>query len=54
MIFQSPEIQEIPTLEQIEASPTRCPHTETAEKMENRILEAKKLEIPLVELLFAA
>ncbi len=37
-----PEIQEVPTLEQIEASPTRCPHTGTAENMENRILEAKK------------
>ena len=37
-----PEIQEVPSLEQIESSPTRCPHTGTAEKMENRILEAKK------------
>ena len=40
--IECPTINEIPTLEQIEASPTRCPHTESAEKMEKRILEAKK------------
>ena len=32
----------MPTLSEIEASPTRCPHPETAAKMEARILEAKK------------
>ena len=40
--IECPTINEIPTLEQIEASPTRCPHTESAEEMEKRILEAKK------------
>ena len=40
--IECPAINEIPTLEQIEASPTRCPHTESAEEMEKRILEAKK------------
>ena len=40
--IECPTINEIPTLEQIEASPTRCPHTESAEKMEKRILEAKE------------
>ena len=40
--ISSPALNEIPTFEQIEASPTRCPHPETAEKMEERILEAKK------------
>ena len=37
-----PEIQAVPTLSEIEASPTRCPHPETAANMESRILEAKK------------
>jgi chorismate synthase len=37
-----PPLEEIPSLESIEASPTRCPHPETARKIENRILEAKK------------
>ena len=40
--IQAPSIEELPTLEQVESTPTRCPHSETAELMENRILEAKK------------
>ena len=40
--IQSPELQDIPTRDQIESSPTRCPHQETASKMESCILEAKK------------
>ncbi|MGB0356214.1 MAG: chorismate synthase, partial [Opitutales bacterium] len=40
--IECPKLEEIPTLESIEASPTRCPHPETAAKMESRILEAKK------------
>lgn len=31
-----------PSLEQVESSPTRCPHPESAAKMETRVLEAKK------------
>ena len=37
-----PPLDEIPTLKMIESSPTRCPHPETASKMEKRILTAKK------------
>ena len=37
-----PEFEELPTLDQIEASPTRCPHASTAKEMEDLILEAKK------------
>ena len=40
--IQSPEIDELPSREQIESSPTRCPHTETALAMEECILNAKK------------
>ncbi|MDG1131084.1 MAG: chorismate synthase, partial [Opitutales bacterium] len=40
--IQAPSIEELPTLEQVESSPTRCPHSKTAELMEKRILEAKK------------
>ena len=40
--IECPKLEEVPTLESIEASPTRCPHPETAAKMESRILEAKK------------
>lgn len=40
--IKAPDLIEIPTLEQIESSPTRCPHQETASKMENCILDAKK------------
>ena len=40
--IQAPSIEELPTLEQVESTPTRCPHSETAKLMENRILEAKK------------
>jgi chorismate synthase len=34
--IQSPDIDELPSLEKIESSPTRCPHKETAKKMEDR------------------
>ena len=37
----SPEIKEFPSLESIEASPIRCPHTETAKKMVNFIKEMR-------------
>ena len=40
--IQAPILKEIPTRDQIESSPTRCPHRETAEKMEACILQAKK------------
>ena len=40
--IQSPPLEDLPTIEQIENSPTRCPHPETAQEMESRILEAKK------------
>jgi chorismate synthase len=40
--IQAPSIEELPTLEKVESTPTRCPHSETAELMEKRILEAKK------------
>jgi chorismate synthase len=40
--IQAPSIKELPTLDQVESTPTRCPHPETAELMEKRILEAKK------------
>jgi len=40
--IECPKLEEVPKLESIEASPTRCPHPETAAKMESRILEAKK------------
>lgn len=37
-----PEMNEVPTLEQVEAPPTRCPHPKAAKKMEELILVAKK------------
>jgi chorismate synthase len=40
--IQMPDLKEIPTLDEVESSPTRCPHQETAMKMEECILEAKK------------
>ena len=40
--IQSPVLSDIPSLEEVEASPTRCPHTQTAQKMEQCILDAKK------------
>ena len=40
--IQAPELSKIPTLDEIESSPTRCPDTETASKMEECILAAKK------------
>ena len=50
--IECPAINEIPTPEQIEASPTRCPHTESAEEMEKRILRQRKQEIQSVVRLF--
>ncbi|HAV12596.1 MAG TPA: chorismate synthase [Opitutae bacterium] len=35
--IEMPAIQNFPTLEDVEASPVRCPHPETAEKMVERI-----------------
>ena len=40
--IEAPSLKNIPSLSDIEASPTRCPHPETASLMENRVLEAKK------------
>ena len=40
--IQAPKISELPTTEQIESSPTRCPDPKSALAMEKRILEAKK------------
>ena len=40
--IQAPDLEKIPTLEEIESSPTRCPHPEFADKMEETILAAKK------------
>ena len=40
--IQTPELIKTPTLDEIESSPTRCPDTKTASKMEECILAAKK------------
>ena len=40
--IQCPPFPETPSLEDIESSPTRCPHPETAKLMEDRVLEVKK------------
>lgn len=40
--IELPNNLSFPSLSDVEASPTRCPDSETASKMENRILEAKK------------
>jgi chorismate synthase len=40
--IEAPKLSNVPTMEEIETSPTRCPHPETASKMEARVLEAKK------------
>ena len=40
--IQAPNLEEVPSLNSIEASPTRCPHPETAALMEARVLDAKK------------
>lgn len=40
--IQAPDLAKIPSLEEIESSPTRCPHPEFATKMEETILAAKK------------
>ena len=40
--IQAPGLENIPSLDQVESSPTRCPDPDTAQHMEERILEAKK------------
>ena len=40
--LESPAMDDFPTLEQVDASPVRCPHPETAEKMVTLIMETKK------------
>lgn len=40
--IQAPNLKDVPSLNEIEASPTRCPDPETASLMEARVLEAKK------------
>ena len=40
--IEAPFLEEAPGLKEVEASPTRCPHPETAALMEERVLEAKK------------
>ena len=40
--IQMPDMSDFPTLEQVEASPVRCPHLQTAEKMIERIKEVRK------------
>lgn len=40
--IQSPALTKIPTLNEVESSPTRCPHPKTALKIEQCILDAKK------------
>ena len=40
--LESPAMDDFPTLEQVDASPVRCPHLETAEKMVALIMETKK------------
>ncbi len=40
--ISAPRMDAIPTLEQVDASPTRCPHPESASQMEESILQAKK------------
>ena len=40
--IQVPGLENIPTLDEVESSPTRCPDPDTAQHMEERILEAKK------------
>ena len=40
--IQSPALTKIPTLDEVESSPTRCPHPKTALKIEQCILDAKK------------
>ena len=40
--IEMPALTEFPTLEEVEASPVRCPHPETAEKMIERIKSVRK------------
>ena len=40
--IQTPALENIPSLDQVESSPTRCPDPDIAQHMEERILEAKK------------
>lgn len=39
--IEVPELKDLPSMESIESTPTRCPHPETAAQMEARILEAR-------------
>jgi chorismate synthase len=40
--IEAPEIEKFPTLEEVDASPVRCPHPKTAQKMVAHILDLKK------------
>jgi len=40
--IEAPNLKNAPSIKEIEASPTRCPHPESASLMEARVLEAKK------------
>jgi chorismate synthase len=40
--IEAPEIENFPTLEEVDASPVRCPHREVAQKMVAHILDLKK------------
>ena len=40
--IEAPEIENFPTLEEVDASPVRCPHSEIAQKMVAHILDLKK------------
>ena len=40
--IEAPEMEKFPTLEEVDTSPVRCPHPETAEKMVTHILNLKK------------
>lgn len=40
--IEAPPIDDFPSLKEVEESPTRCPHPETAKQMETCILDAKK------------
>lgn len=39
---EMPDLDDLPTLEQVDATPIRCPHPQTAEKMINAIMAARK------------
>jgi len=40
--IEMPAMEAFPTLEEVEANPVRCPHPDTAAKMEERILKIRK------------